>query len=191
MIPKEELRKLYKQRRSRLGAGQKVDFSRRITLNSLDYVTRHKDCNHIHVFLPIERLNEVNTMTLLDGLMDLGKNVYSSVSTVADGELKTVRLYAGMEYVEDSLGITIPKDPVYVDDKLIDLVFVPLLAVDRKGNRLGYGMGFYDRFLSKLASSVKKIGLSYFEPEDHIPAEKHDIPLDACIYPDGITVFSD
>ncbi|MFC4874114.1 5-formyltetrahydrofolate cyclo-ligase [Negadavirga shengliensis] len=191
MKSKAELRKLYKHRRKSLGTRVRENFSHGIALNCLDFLDSHPEYHDIHIFLPIEKQYEINTLPLLDELFKRGKNVYSSVSSWIDGKMKTVQLQAGMEYVEDSLGIKVPKIPVYIDDSCIDLVFVPLLGVDRKGHRLGYGMGFYDRFLFNLSPSVMKIGLSYFHPEAHIPAEDHDVPLDACIFPDNIIVFND
>jgi 5-formyltetrahydrofolate cyclo-ligase len=66
----------------------------------------------------------------------------------------------------------------------IDLVIVPLLAFDKYGNRVGYGKGFYDRFLSKCRSNVIKVGVSFFEPADRITdINPLDIRLDYCITP--------
>ncbi len=66
----------------------------------------------------------------------------------------------------------------------IDLVIVPLLAFDNKGNRVGYGKGFYDGFLSECRSDCEKIGLSYFEPlENFLDIENHDEKITRCIIP--------
>jgi 5-formyltetrahydrofolate cyclo-ligase len=74
---------------------------------------------------------------------------------------------------------------------MIDLVFIPLLACDLQGNRVGYGKGFYDRFLSKCRYDVKKIGLSFFDPVDKIEdVNVFDIPLDECITPKKTWVFA-
>ena len=69
------------------------------------------------------------------------------------------------------------------------MVFVPLLAYDKQGNRLGYGKGFYDRFLAQCKSEVIKIGLSFFAAEDEIPHSDTDIPLDYCISPEHTYKF--
>jgi 5-formyltetrahydrofolate cyclo-ligase len=72
----------------------------------------------------------------------------------------------------------------------VQVVLVPLLAYDGKGNRLGFGKGHYDTFLGSLPHSVIKIGLSFFPPEDTLPVEPHDIPLNYCITPEQVWAFS-
>jgi 5-formyltetrahydrofolate cyclo-ligase len=70
------------------------------------------------------------------------------------------------------------------------VVFVPLLAFDKKGHRVGYGKGFYDRFLSDCKPETIKIGLSFFEAEESISAIlPSDIRLDFCVTPTEIIVF--
>ena len=77
-----------------------------------------------------------------------------------------------------------------IDEKEIDLVLVPLLCFDKKGFRVGYGKGFYDRFLSKCRSDVLKIGLSYFKPVEKIEdVRDFDVALDYCITPKGVWHF--
>lgn len=77
-----------------------------------------------------------------------------------------------------------------MDDKKIDVVFVPLLAFDKTGHRVGYGKGFYDDFLAKCRPQTIKIGLSFFDAEDHIEdIYQGDIPLDYCITPNKIYKF--
>ncbi len=72
----------------------------------------------------------------------------------------------------------------------IDLVFVPLLAFDMKGNRAGYGKGFYVRFLMTCKPDVKKIGLSYFDAVEEIDdLSEFDIKMDSCICSNKIWEF--
>jgi 5-formyltetrahydrofolate cyclo-ligase len=67
---------------------------------------------------------------------------------------------------------------------------VPLLAYDKHGNRVGYGKGFYDNFLSKCKPETIKIGLSFFPPEDKIDdVSENDVNLDFCVTPEGIISF--
>ena len=69
----------------------------------------------------------------------------------------------------------------------LDLIFVPLLAYDKKGHRVGYGKGYYDRFLKECKDDCIKIGFSFFEPEDSIEGvNRHDVKLDYCITPERI-----
>lgn len=71
-----------------------------------------------------------------------------------------------------------------LDTQQIDVVLVPLLAYDCPGNRVGYGGGYYDRFLAECRSDVIKIGVSFFEPIDVLSdVNEWDIPLDLCVTP--------
>ena len=73
----------------------------------------------------------------------------------------------------------------------IDYVLVPLLVIDRVGYRVGYGKGFYDRFLTDCRDDVRTIGLSFFDPIDEVvDKDPWDIPLDHCITPKGLITFA-
>jgi 5-formyltetrahydrofolate cyclo-ligase len=77
-----------------------------------------------------------------------------------------------------------------VDPLMIDVVFVPLLAFDMKGYRVGYGKGFYDRFLQRCSEDVVKIGFSYFEAVSTISdVHEYDVPLNFCITPMRVYEF--
>lgn len=72
----------------------------------------------------------------------------------------------------------------------IDLVIVPLLAFDERGYRVGYGRGFYDRFLAQCRPDAQKIGLSYFPPVERIDdVNEFDIKLDSCVTPGKVWRF--
>lgn len=79
---------------------------------------------------------------------------------------------------------------LYFNLNLIDVVFVPLIICDKKGHRIGYGKGYYDRFLSKLDKNTIKIGISFFQCIKKIPINNYDIALDYLIYPNGILDFN-
>lgn len=190
MASKEVVRKKYKQKMRKLGMEKRAVLSKAITDLSTSFLSKHREFQNIHLFLPIERLNEINTVLLLYWLFENQKKAYTSVVDLKSNDMETVLLSPGEKFRLDNFGITVPENPVFVDESLIDLVFVPLLAVDHKGNRLGYGKGFYDKFLSRLKPEVFKVGLSFFEVEDFLPFETHDVALDACIFPDRLTVFS-
>lgn len=93
--------------------------------------------------------------------------------------------------ISNRLGIPEPLPEVEIlPDSRIELVFVPLLAFDRKGSRLGYGGGFYDRLYENCRKHTLWIGLSAFEAfEGELPAEKHDLRLDYAISPERIYEF--
>ena len=91
---------------------------------------------------------------------------------------------------KNDYGIPEPVDGLEVPTAKIDVVFVPLLAYDKTGHRVGYGKGFYDIFLKECKPDVIKVGLSYFDPEDSIAdIAENDIRLNFCVTPDGIFEF--
>ena len=84
----------------------------------------------------------------------------------------------------NSYGIPEPINGIEIDAEKIDLVFVPLLISDEKKYRVGYGKGFYDRFLAECRIDVKTIGLNFFKPIDCVEdVNEFDIPLNQVIYP--------
>ena len=94
------------------------------------------------------------------------------------------------KFQKNKYNIYEPVDGLEVPNAKIEVVFVPLLAYDKKGNRVGYGKGFYDNFLSKCKDDVIKIGLSFFEPEEAIDAiSPTDIRLDYCVTPTSLFNF--
>ena len=86
-------------------------------------------------------------------------------------------------------GIPEPENGVRLDPELLDVIFVPLLAFNLLGHRIGYGKGFYDRFLSLCRPESVKVGLSLFEAEEKFIHENMDFPLDYCITPKKIYGF--
>lgn len=190
MTAKTELRKAYKEKRRQLESGARFHLSNKVVKNALLYLADKPHIQHIHVFLPIKRLYEINTFPLINALVQQDKDIYTSISDHDSREMNTVKLTVNQNFIEDKYGIPVPAEWQKGDDALIQLIFMPLLAYDLKGHRLGYGKGFYDRFLSKFPKEVVKAGLSLFTPENEIPVEPHDIPLDTCITPEGIRAFS-
>jgi 5-formyltetrahydrofolate cyclo-ligase len=93
-------------------------------------------------------------------------------------------------YLTNKYGLTEPKNGEIINPKEIDLVIVPMLICDKEGFRVGYGKGFYDKFLSQCSDKVVTIGFNYFEPIDEIEnTDEYDIPLCCCITPTEIYEF--
>ena len=94
------------------------------------------------------------------------------------------------KFANNRFNILEPVDTERIAPQLIDAVFVPLLAFDIKGYRVGYGKGYYDRFLSRCAQDVVKIGFSYFEAVDSVDdIDGFDVPLNYCITPSRVYEF--
>ncbi len=87
-------------------------------------------------------------------------------------------------------GIPEPINGNILEPMEIDIVFVPLLAFDEKGFRVGYGKGYYDRYLSRCRKDIFKIGFSFFEAEPVIEdIDNYDVPLNLCITPLNVYEF--
>lgn len=147
--------------------------------------------NTYHAFLPIKRNKEVNTWPIIHFLKDeLHKQVVLSKTNFKDVSLEHIRYDSDTELYKNKFGIPEPIRGITVNEEEIDVVFVPLLAFDDQGNRVGYGKGFYDIFLSKCRPETITIGLSLFSDKTIIEdVNEHDFPLDYCITPDGIFSF--
>ena len=88
-------------------------------------------------------------------------------------------------------GIPEPQSGIKINPDQIDVVFVPLLIFDKQGHRIGYGKGYYDRFLSKCKKDTIKVGLSYFDPVERIEdIQSHDVPINFGITKDRVYEFS-
>jgi 5-formyltetrahydrofolate cyclo-ligase len=108
----------------------------------------------------------------------------------ATHSMQAVEVNADTPFERKLHGIHEPLDGPSVDPAAIDLVFVPLLICDREGYRVGYGKGFYDKYLSACRKDCIKSGFCYFEPIVKIhDRHEFDIPLDICITPHYVYVF--
>ncbi len=144
---------------------------------------------YLHLFLPLTDKNEVNAQPLINWLQEKHPAICLVLSK-SDTKQHTLRHFVWNEHSTlqtNTWGITEPTGGVEVEEKELDMILIPLLAYDLQGNRVGYGKGFYDRFLAKCNTNVQKVGLSYFEPIDLIEdVESFDIRLNSCIGPDKI-----
>lgn len=148
------------------------------------------DKTYFHVFLPIEEQKEVNTEFILHLLSGKDKEIVISKSDFETREMTHFLLTDNTRIQKNKYNIPEPIDGLEVPATKIDVVFVPLLAFDKKGNRVGYGKGFYDKFLSQCKPETIKIGLSFFEPEELISdVFENDVLLNYCACPDGVYEF--
>ncbi|MFT5753095.1 MAG: 5-formyltetrahydrofolate cyclo-ligase [Flavobacterium sp.] len=137
---------------------------------------------YFHLFLPIEEQKEVNTEYILTILQAKDKEIVISKSDFKTTSMHHILLTDNTKIKKNEYNIPEPVNGLPVPTEMIDVVFVPLLAYDKQGNRVGYGKGFYDKFLSECKPKVVKIGLSFFEPEELIEdVFKNDIKLDFCV----------
>ncbi len=187
-MSKDFLRKKYKNLRSQLPSNELEDRSLAIA-NNLAQLPIWQG-QYFHVFLPIISLLEVNTENILHLLAGKDKEIVISKSDFETRQMSHFLLTDGTKIKVNSYGIPEPVDGLEVPVKKIDLVIVPLLAFDKHGNRVGYGKGFYDKFLASCRPDVIKIGVSFFDPEVEIKdLFEGDIKLDYCVTPEKVYKF--
>lgn len=138
---------------------------------------------YFHIFLPIEQKTEIDTEGIISILLGLDKNVIVP-KVISPTQLEHFLLTDNTKFTTNNLNIPEPVDGITIETSKLDVVFIPLLAFDESGNRIGYGKGYYDRFLKNCRKDVIKIGLSFFEAEEKIDdIAPTDIPLDYCVTP--------
>ncbi|OCB77301.1 5-formyltetrahydrofolate cyclo-ligase [Flavobacterium crassostreae] len=148
------------------------------------------DKSYFHLFLSIVEHKEVDTELLLHLLAGKDKEIIVSKADFETRIMTHFLLTDNTKIQKNAYHIPEPVTGIEVPSKKIEVVFVPLLAFDKKGNRVGYGKGFYDKFLAECAPETIKIGLSFFEAEEAImDVFEADIKLDYCITPQSCYHF--
>lgn len=133
-----------------------------------------------NVLLYYPHKNEVNTIYIIEKILNSGSfNLY--LPKVSGKKLLPVKVKDLSSLKKGYAGIMEPEGEG-VSPEEIDIIVVPAVAYDLKGHRLGYGKGYYDRFLKE--TKALKVGVAYdFQIVDKLPVEEHDIPVDIIITP--------
>jgi 5-formyltetrahydrofolate cyclo-ligase len=185
---KEELRKIYQLKRKELSILQTEQKSQAICevfFNSFEF----SKISVVHLFLPIKNKNEVNTYCIIERFSKEYPSIKLAVPKIDGNDFDSFLFTPSTELKENSLGVPEPVNGIPIAATQLDLVILPLVAYDRSGNRIGYGKGYYDRFLSNCQPHVIKAGISFFEPEDKIEADSFDVPMDFCVTPSKLYSF--
>lgn len=185
---KKELRAKYKSLRKELTDSEIEQKSLQIANRVLTLpIWEH---TYFHIYLSITEQKEVTTDYLLHILAGKDKEIVISKSDFRTREMTHFLLTDNTKIKKNEYNIPEPVNGLEVPTTKIDVVFVPLLAYDNQGNRVGYGKGFYDKFLSQCKPETIKIGLSFYEPETIIlDILEGDVRLDYCITPNLIYAF--
>ncbi len=187
-MTKSECRLFFKNQRELLTENEISLFSETIIHQLIDFVDFTN--KNVSVFLPISSKKEINTYPLLELKNKFNATIGLPVSDFSSNQMKHL-VFEKIDQIKISK-FDIP-EPMYGDEiqnSEFDIVIVPLLGFDKKGNRVGYGKGFYDRFLSQCKIDCIFIGLSFFEPIELIEdTEINDIQLHVIITPSKIYNF--
>ncbi len=186
---KKDLRKKYKELRLELSHHTIEDKSLAIANRLLSLNIWGK--TYFHLFLTIEEQKEIDTEFILQILAGKDKEIVISRSNFETFEMTHYLLTDSTKIKKNNYNIPEPINGLEVPIEKIEVVFVPLLAFDINGNRVGYGKGFYDKFLSKCHPETIKIGLSFFDAEEKIDdATENDVTLNYCVIPNKTYFFS-
>lgn len=187
---KKEARKIYHKKRTGLSYTDRLRWNDLIIINFqtidlpfLDYVLS---------FYPIEEKGEVDTFTLTDYLHFKNPSLHTCYpkTDFTHHTMQAVATGADAAFEGNAQNILEPVSGEIVPAHQLDLVIVPLLICDTSGNRVGFGKGFYDRYLKDCRPDCIKVGVSYFEPIDAIDdTDEFDVPLNFCITPQQAYVF--
>lgn len=188
-MTKEALRKKYLDLRKTLSPGELQRFSDAVTLNLFQNFQLEK--KKISLFLPIERTYELNTYKIWEKATSFDAQVAVPKINQKTEEMKHLLFESEDQLEISSWGIPEPSKGRIIAAEHFDIVIVPLLAVDQKGHRVGYGKGYYDRFLSKCSPRCRFIGLSHF---DHLEksitnTNATDVKLNGCVTPNNVYRF--
>ncbi|WP_276977459.1 5-formyltetrahydrofolate cyclo-ligase [Flavobacterium filum] len=185
---KKELRLKYKALRAALSEEEREEKSLVIANQLLRLNIWDK--TYYHLFLSIAEQKEIDTEFILQILAGKDKEIVIAKSDFTTGIMTHFLLTDNTKIKKNEYNIPEPINGLEVPVAKIEVVFIPLLAFDQKGHRVGYGKGFYDRFLKECSPETIKIGLSFFEPEEKIEdVFESDIRLNYCVTPNEIYSF--
>ncbi len=189
-MTKQELRKTYKEKRQALSVHDIEKFNDLMLIHfqkaDLPYI------NCVHTYLASLKLAEPDTAGIVRFLQFKNPILKIAIPKVDIHSPNMVHFHweEEVKMIKNAFGIDEPTGGNPVSENEIDMVIVPLLAFDTKGYRVGYGKGYYDKFLSLCRPDVIKFGLSFFEPVDEIEdISSFDIPLNFCATPHRLHVF--
>jgi 5-formyltetrahydrofolate cyclo-ligase len=183
-MTKQEIRNHYLNLRQALTDFECIQLSQNISdifFSNVDLST----VKTLHIFLPIISKKEPNTWFIIDKLIKDFPNIRISIPQMNDvNSLINFYFEDKSQIKENKWKIPEPQFGETTPAEKIDLVIVPLLAFDLKGNRVGYGKGVYDRFLKESRPDCKKIGLSFFESVEEIAEiNSYDVKLNVVLTP--------
>jgi len=183
---KKNLRLFYIKKRLNISDLERKVWNKEITNRCLKLPIW--DRNFFHIFLSIKEKNEVDTYPLIEVIKKKNKKII--IPKINGFNLNHYLYTNNVSIKKNHFKIPEPLNGIKVKINLIEVVFVPLIVVDKLGNRVGYGKGYYDRFLKKCDKKIIKVGLSFFDVIERIvDITDHDMRLNYCITPNNIIKF--
>lgn len=189
-MTKAELRKLYTDKRNALSAAEYDTLNRQLLAQFKTLDLAKVKC--LHIFLPILSRKEPDTNLIIKWLQETHPQIklVFPKTNFADNSMQSFLKDSNLRLAVNSHGITEPVSGTEVDPKEIDMIILPLLCFDQHGYRVGYGKGFYDRFITQCCENVQLVGLSFFEPVDEISdVNQYDKKMQMCVTAERVWEF--
>ena len=143
----------------------------------------YKNAKCMMLYMPLG--NEADTLKIINSAFKDGKKIVLPVTNQESGIITPCYADENTEFITGGFSVSEPKNAEIADFSDIELVVVPGVAFDKKGKRIGFGKGCYDRFLNN--TKATKVGFCYsFQLVDEIPSEMHDVSMDYIISENGI-----
>ena len=183
MASKKILRDIFLAKRMFLSDSEYHSRNKKLKENLARFIAFEK-YNYLHTFLSIAAKKEVLTAPIIELAKSQNPQIKVLITkTLPESQLAHFLLEHNTIIETNKWGIPEPVNATPFSHEKVDLILIPLISFDRSGHRIGYGKGYYDRFL-KSVPNAKKIGLSLGPPLDLIPfSDEMDVKLDACFTP--------
>jgi 5-formyltetrahydrofolate cyclo-ligase len=179
---KNSIRHILRHRKEAMIPNDRLEKSERISHHLMKLIRSDET---IMVYTSKEK--EVNTIPLITALFKQGNPVIVPIIVKEDVSLRLSYIRDFSVLVPSTFGVPEPignEIPATGED--VDTIILPMLGFDRTGGRMGYGAGYYDRFLAK-TKNIQKIGIAFACQEyDNLPVDENDIPMDFIITEEGI-----
>ena len=188
-MTKKELRSLYREKRNTISSQEKLKLDDLLLIRFQQLY--FEDVHVLFTYWPKANAQEPNTHLFSSYLRHTipSLQIAYPVTDLTNSNMHAALISEETVYHTNAYGLTEPKDGEIINPKNIDLIFVPLLVCDRHGQRVGYGKGFYDRYLAQCKETCIKIGFSYFELVEKIDSDVFDVPLNYCVTPEKVYEF--
>jgi len=179
---KNRTRQILRERKEAMIPQDRLEKSHRICHHLMELI---RNGETVMVFTSKEK--EVNTEPLIHSLFEQGNPVVVPIIEKEEISLRLSYLRDFSALVPSTFGVPEPiGSEIPAEARDIGTIILPMLGFDRKGGRIGYGAGYYDRFLSK-NGKMRKIGVAFACQEvDSLPVDENDMPMDYIITEDGI-----
>ena len=179
---KSSIRHILRQRKDSMSKEIRREKSEGICCHLMNQI---RDGETVMVYTSKEK--EVNTTSLINSLIKQGNPVIVPVIVKEDVSLRLSYLKDLSSLVPSTFGVPEPiGNEIPASGEDVDTIILPMLGFDRTGRRIGYGAGYYDRFLAK-HKKLRKIGIAFSCQEfENLPTDEYDISMDYIITEEGI-----